>query len=161
MRWKFRVILPRNPVSGFPYRINLDWAVHAFLHCTYRNRQNKGCVNPLSRRWLAILRSQPRTNHFAYSVPSYSLISDKTFCIRFLLAVSFSMYPAVMNTRFALTLLVFHFSSWGHSLAGDWKSDLPTEWGGHLFRRFCKPFSESSPGCWAVLQLSCCLSMQG
>ena len=101
-------------------------------------------MNPLSRRWLAILRSQPRTNHFAYSVPSYSLISDKTFCIRFLLAVSFSMYPAVMNTRFALTLLVFHFSSWGHSLAGDWKSDLPTGWGGHLFRRFCKPFSESS-----------------
>ena len=31
-------------------------------------------------------------------------------------------------------------------------------WGGHLFQRFCSP---SSPGCWAVLQLSCCPSKQG
>ena len=27
-----------------------------------------------------------------------------------------------------------------------------TGWGGHLFRRFCKLFSESSPGSWAVPQ---------
>ena len=27
--------------------------------------------------------------------------------------------------------------------------------------RFCKMFSESSPGCWAVLQLPCCPSKQG
>ena len=26
---------------------------------------------------------------------------------------------------------------------------------------FCKPFSGSSPGCWAVLQLPCCPSKQG
>ena len=38
---------------------------------------------------------------------------------------------------------------------------VSTGWGVHLFRRFCKMFSESSPGCWAVLQLSCCPSKQG
>ena len=27
--------------------------------------------------------------------------------------------------------------------------------------RFCKMFSESSPGCWTVLQLHCCPSKQG
>ena len=32
---------------------------------------------------------------------------------------------------------------------------VPTGWGGHLFRRFCKLLSESSPGSWAVLQLPC------
>ena len=36
-----------------------------------------------------------------------------------------------------------------------------TGWGGHLFRRFCKLFSESSPHCWAVLQLPRCPSKQG
>ena len=36
-----------------------------------------------------------------------------------------------------------------------------TGWGGHLFRRFCKLFSESSPDCWAVLQLPCCPSKRG
>ena len=33
---------------------------------------------------------------------------------------------------------------------------ISTRWGGHLFRRFCFLFSESSPGCWAVLRLPCC-----
>ena len=36
-----------------------------------------------------------------------------------------------------------------------------TRWGSHLFWRFCKMFPESSPGCWAVLQLPCCPSKQG
>ena len=36
-----------------------------------------------------------------------------------------------------------------------------TGWGGHLFRRLCKLFSESSTGCWAILQLPCCPSKQG
>ena len=40
-------------------------------------------------------------------------------------------------------------------------ADSSTGWGDHLFRRFCKPFSGSSPGCWAVLQLPCCPSKQG
>ena len=36
-----------------------------------------------------------------------------------------------------------------------------TGWGGHLFWRFCLLFSESSPGCWAVLQLPCKPYKQG
>ena len=38
---------------------------------------------------------------------------------------------------------------------------LGTGWGGHLFRRFCKLFSERSTGCWAILQLPCFPSKQG
>ena len=38
---------------------------------------------------------------------------------------------------------------------------LSTGWAGHLFPRFCLLFSESSPGCWALLQLPCCPSKQG
>ena len=34
-------------------------------------------------------------------------------------------------------------------------------WGGDLFRRFCKLFSESSTGRWAVLQVPCWPSKQG
>ena len=36
-----------------------------------------------------------------------------------------------------------------------------TVWGGNLFRRFCKMFSESWNGHWAALQLPCCPSKQG
>ena len=41
-----------------------------------------------------------------------------------------------------------------------YKRDLP---GGAATcsERFCKMFSESSPGCWPVLQLPCCPSKQG
>ena len=39
--------------------------------------------------------------------------------------------------------------------------EYSTGWGGHLFQRFCKLLSESSPGCWAVQQLPCCPSKQG
>ena len=30
-----------------------------------------------------------------------------------------------------------------------------------MFRRFCFLFSESSPGCWALLHLPCCPNKQG
>ena len=36
-----------------------------------------------------------------------------------------------------------------------------TGWGVHLFRRFCKLFSENSSGSWAVLELPCSPSKQG
>ena len=36
-----------------------------------------------------------------------------------------------------------------------------TGWGGHLFRMFCKLFSESSTGRWVILQLPCCPSKKG
>ena len=36
-----------------------------------------------------------------------------------------------------------------------------TIWVGNSFRRFCNMFSESSTGCWAVLQLPCCPSKPG
>ena len=38
---------------------------------------------------------------------------------------------------------------------------LSTVWDGRLWKRFCKIFSESSTGRWAVLQLQCCPSKQG
>ena len=38
---------------------------------------------------------------------------------------------------------------------------VSTGWGVHLFRRFCKMFSESSPGYWAVLKLPCCPIKEG
>ena len=36
-----------------------------------------------------------------------------------------------------------------------------TVWGDNLLKRFCKMFSESSPGRWAVLRLLCCPSKPG
>ena len=37
-----------------------------------------------------------------------------------------------------------------------------TAWGANMFRRFCKLFSESFTGCWAVpLPKDCCPSKQG
>ena len=35
--------------------------------------------------------------------------------------------------------------------------NVSTVWGVRLCKRFCRMFSESSTGCWAVLQVPCCL----
>ena len=57
--------------------------------------------------------------------------------------------------------------AWGLAWKRAWDSFLTllhvvtTGWGGHLFRRFCKLFSDSSTVCWAILQLPCCPSKQG
>ena len=47
-----------------------------------------------------------------------------------------------------------------HNLATELSTHC-TGWGGHLFRRFCKQISGSSPGRYAVLQLPCGPSKQG
>ena len=40
-------------------------------------------------------------------------------------------------------------------------STISTLWGGRLWKRFCKMFSESSTGSWAELQLPCCPCKEG
>ena len=65
-----------------------------------------------------------------------------------LIKVSKFTLPKVVRTRFS------DIAPWRSSRI---KSGAET-W--NLFRRFCKMFSESSTGRWAVLQLPCCQSKQ-
>ena len=60
------------------------------------------------------------------------------------------------DTILLLPLSAFTLHEW---LLGKWQ--ICTVWGGNLFRRFCKMFSEIYTGCRAVLQLQCCPSKQG